>query len=490
MRSVRVGREGLVVGVVVFALTHAGSVPVVAEDSDSGATGEARPAQGCCEQQPLEVQHWTREDGLTVVLVERHDGLVTFDLMFRSGAMQDPPDRLGLAHLTARLAEFGTAELERAAFDDRLADLGARLEVTSDESSTVLLGRALESGARELFGLMIATVREPNTRQEAFEKARRAVIAELEFDRDNDPLTARRMFALHEFGSHPFGRWPQGSPTSVSRIRAQDVARFRARHWVPANAILSVGGAMTRAELEALLAEVWPVQAGVDAPAVAEQDASRISHDGRRVLLVDRPERTQNPIVVGQRVVAPSAATWPVVEVASAVLGGNFSSRLSRDVRAERGLTYSIGTELWRSPSTASLVVATFAEPERALEVIELVFAHLERLVSDGVSAEELEAAVSYVAGEFELSVDTPQRLAAEAGRFVHLGLAAEGVAAHGERLRRLTLEEVNGTLREVLRPHALSVAMVCTASLYRGHAGRLAGVSSVEVVSYTDGAR
>ena len=111
--------------------------------------GEPEPA---FEDPAMMAKVWGRNWGLDndvgrlrTVLVSRPGGLVTFELVVRSGAAADPPDRSGVAYLSAQLLRYGTEEIDHFGLFDRLDDLGGHLRVDVDVSSTTLRGQFMMS---------------------------------------------------------------------------------------------------------------------------------------------------------------------------------------------------------------------------------------------------------------------------------------------------------------------------------------------------------
>lgn len=441
------------------------------------AYGEDTPAG-------IEIESWENPSGTKFILVERAGDAVTFDLVIRSGSADDPPDRAGLARLSAELLMFGHEGLSKLELEDRLADLGAVLRVDVDQTATGITLEVLPESVDGAIALLAELIQTHSVDAQRLARTRRELISQIELDRENDSLTARKKFASFVYQGHPYGKSIEGTPKSLKAIKPKDIERFRETHYVQANFILAVSGGVTRAALEAALAEHLPPDDS-EAPARAHRDMPR--RDGRRVLLIDKADRTQNQIFVGQTSIAPSDPRWPALRVLSTILGGNFSSRLSRDLRKKKGWTYTITTSEWRDPDVSAFFVWTFTAPDRAVDSIQLILDHLERIVADGVSSEEVEAAREYVASNYALYLDTPSGLAREAARMIHVGKDPTRIEAFKHDVRALSVEDVNKAARTLLHPDKVAIVMLCTAEHFSRQFLDLPGLSSVIIAPYDE---
>jgi len=168
---------------------------------------------------------------------------------------------------------------------------------------------------------------------------------------------------------------------------------------------------------DAMLAEVERAFAGVatgGAPLAREVPPP----PGRGVAVTDDTEQVH--IVLGGRGLSRVDDRREALDVVNHVLGGGLSSRLFEEIRERRGLAYAVysGVSCYADSGAFQLYAGT--QPEHADEVQQLMRTELDRLVGDGVSDEELEIAVGYLTGAFELGLeDTGARMARTGGQLI-----------------------------------------------------------------------
>ena len=138
-------------------------------------------------------------------------------------------------------------------------------------------------------------------------------------------------------------------------------------------------------------------RAGTSPPVVAA--APRVT--GRRVLLVDKPDATQTYFWfgnVGASRIDPARTAQSVVNT---VFGGRYTSMLNVELRANSGLTYGANSGFDRATQPGAFSVMSYTETEKTVDAVDLALATLDRLHRDGLDAQTLASAHSYLLGQF-----------------------------------------------------------------------------------------
>ena len=200
------------------------------------------------------------------MLVEFHDlPLVDFNLMIKTGGAANPPDRAGLADLTAHMLDEGTKTRSALAIADQVASLGATLSTGSTwDSSNVSLSTLSKNldAALEVFADVVVN---PAFDPKEFERVRDNLLTAITRRKDSPPTVANLAFTRLLFGQkHPYG-WPMaGVEASIKKVTPGDLRAFYDKYYRPNNAALLVAGDTTekalRAKLEAAFAK-WPPRA-------------------------------------------------------------------------------------------------------------------------------------------------------------------------------------------------------------------------------------
>jgi len=425
---------------------------------------------------------WQEPSGMQVVFFGVGADVVSFQVLWHSGAMDDPPDRAGLAMVAAEHLVRCTAQMDRLAFEDRLGDLGARVELQVGESATLLRVEVLAEHAEAMLVLLGEMVDAPCEDEAVLA----ALFTELDgreaFRLDDDQRLARTLLASFAFGAHPYGRDPLARSESRQRIRMADVARYRDAHLHMSNAVLAVSGPVDAALL-VRLRETWQQFRVGERPVRAQRALPRAR--GTRLLLVDKANRSQHQVLVGLLLPPPTAENGPAFELVRVVLGGTFSSRLVRELRSERGWTYMVRAERWRYPESALLLLQTFVAPDRSVQTLGQMLHHLNDLGLHGMREGEFEAAQRYFVENWWLRFERPVDVALEAARFLHYGLSPEALQQVPERVAALEKGEVDAAFRSLVTEGDLSLLVLCSAALFESAFLRMPGLRSLAIVPY-----
>jgi zinc protease len=385
-------------------------------------------------------------NGLEVVVAQRAGvPLAAVRLVLRGGASLDPPGRCGLAHLVALVARRGTRRRTGPEIDLAIESLGGEMGAGVDEDATYFgLSAPVEVLPRCLDVLAdVATA--PTFPAPEVQRLRRREIAALAHDLDEPALVADRALLQAAYGDHPYGHPPEGRVRDLSAARRSDVAAFHARRYGPRGALLVVVGSVDAAEVLALVRRrfgPWRAEAGGAAPLAAPAPPRR------SVVVVDKPDVTQVQVRIASGGFARRSPDYFPGIVASALLGGGFTSRLMEAIRVNRGLSYGVRSRFLTSGAGGIFLVSTFTKVETTAEIVDVALEETARFCDEGPREEELERTRSYLCGLFPLSLETHDQLAEKLADLALYGLPDDEVSAFRERVRAVGAEAARDVAR------------------------------------------
>ena len=431
------------------------------------------------------IQRWVHPTGATVILIERHDfPYATFDVTLRTGALWDPAGKAGLANFTAELMARGAGARDRAAIDSAFDRLGADLEIVAGQTGLSLEGDALARTLNDVVEILGDVVQRPTFEPGEFDKLKREIESDILRIRDNDQTLNRRFFKRYLYGAHPYGRPADGTVAGTRAITLDDVRAFYKAHFVARNVIVALSGDVTRAQAEAIVdRRVGALPRDQEAPGVTLPGLP--TPTGRQVLLVDKPDRTQNQILLGHLSPDATSPDHYALEVANTIFGGTFTARLNHQVRDVRGLSYGAYSTLSSDLYAGSFSMWTFPSSQDGLKTVELLIELFEGLLAAPLTDEEVAFAREYRAGAFAFDIDTPAKLATEAVRAELEGRPADYLSTYVARINAVTTAQVNKAVQAHLDPRNFLLVMLCTAAGFEGAMKALPGVTTVKVVPY-----
>jgi predicted Zn-dependent peptidase len=145
---------------------------------------------------------------------------------------------------------------------------------------------------------------------------------------------------------HPYGVPFTGSGTAagVTAATRDDLVAFH-RRWIrPDNGRVFVVGDVTMAEIRPLLEKSIGTWRAPSEPKGSKAFRT-VQPSAGRVILIDRPGSPQSLILAGHPLQTRGRDNPVALYTANDILGGNFTSRLNRDLRETKGWAYGVGTQ-------------------------------------------------------------------------------------------------------------------------------------------------
>jgi zinc protease len=421
----------------------------------------------------------------SVVLTERSRALpvVGVGVSLRKGTLHDPEDKAGITVLTARALRMGPKGLSSRALEDRLDGIGGQLGISASQSYVHVGGVVVAKNVEPFVKLIADVLLRPGLRPADVRQVKHEMLTDLEALTDDDRTLCFRHFRRLAFGDHRHGRPRGGSRASVAKLGLADVSAQHRRMLDANDMVLGVWGDFEPTALRTLLDRRFgrvPTRAGA-ALALPEPLLAR----GRRVLIVDKPERTQCQIAIGTFGTSAHDRDHVALVVANTAFGGLFSSRLNDEVRVRRGLSYGASSSFTLSRGRDLWAMHTAPAAKDALRCIELQLSLYERWVERGLSATELAAAKRYLHKSHAFEIDTSAKRLDQRLDIELLDFPKNHHSGFLKKLATVTRQEVADALQRRLSTRDLVLTVVGVASELAPKLERLPGVSSVEVVPF-----
>ncbi len=430
------------------------------------------------------VQRWEHPSGATIFLLERHDvPYLNFEVSLQTGSLWDPEGREGLAAVSGELMTRGAGSRSRKALEEELDFLGADIDASIAPSSLSWSGDFLSRNKEKTLALFADIFTSPLLLQEELDRLKREKESDILQIRDTDRELNQRFFDRYLWGDHPYGRPSDGTRKGISKIERVDVQQFYRKHVVASNMILGFAGDITREELDTLL-EGWLAKMPRGTAPPLKLPALP-SLQGRQVLLVDKPERTQNQLLLGHLAPVITHKDRDALEVIDTIFGGTFTARLNSEVRDKRGLSYGAYSYLDADHYAGTFSLWTFPAAEDGMKTISLVLDLLETLRREPLTQEEVTFAKKYLVNSFAFRLDSPEKILEEVIEAEIEGRGLEDLDTYVARMDAVTLAQVQSAVERHISPENLLLVMLCTAARFEESVRALPHVTTVKIVAH-----
>jgi predicted Zn-dependent peptidase len=402
---------------------------------------------------------FTLPGGLRVLVAPLpHTHSVSIGCFVGAGSGHEDSANSGIAHFIEHMLFKGSESRPTPKqISDAIEGVGGILDAYTSFDTTACYAKVADIHFERALDVLADMVLRPRFDPADVEKERRVIAEEL---RETEDLPAELVHLLLDqqmWGDQPLGRDIAGSPQSLAGFsHAQVVAHWRA-HYTQQNTVISIAGNVEPQRAAALVAQAFaPMPTGRALPCLPSLPCI----PGPKLVLRPEPSE-QGAFCLGLPGVAFGDPDRRAMQVFDTVLGGGMSSRLFQEIREERGLAYTIGSDHSEYHDAGKWVVYGGVEPGKLAECVATIMTELRRARAEGISADELAQVKEQVKGGILLALEDTWSVASRNGthalRYGQV-IPIEQVVAG---IEAVTQADVLRVARRVLREHGLHLAVI-----------------------------
>ncbi len=424
-------------------------------------------------------------NGLTVVHAHVPGrALLAAQLLLRGGGWTEPGDRAGVTVLTGRAMPEGTRKRDANAFIEAAERLGAEIHADATWETLSASVEVPKSRFGQALALLAEMVSEPAFPGEEVERLRDERLNDLMQAWSDPRRRSERVFPETIFTPQtPYSRPLGGVRESVSRLDRDAVVERHGQMLTAANATLVVAGDLTGIDLARLAEESLGGFGGGSAPSTAAPGPA-VGRDGRRIVLVDKPDAPQSELRLGHIGVARHTADFHSLSVLNAILGGTFGSRLNRVIREELGYSYGIHSTFDMRGHAGPFVIRTAVETAVTVPAILETMRIVRDFCEAEVESDELNAARDYLVGVFPLRFESAGQVASALGGLIVFDLPDDELDRYRPAVGAVSGPDILNSASRHIRPDEMSIVVVGDAKQVEAPL-RDAGLGDVELVPY-----
>jgi len=412
-----------------------------------------------------EFETWTLDNGLRVVYVGHHEQpAVNVRLLLRAGASSDPSDKLGVAALVGQLLDQGTTTRTAPEIAGVIDNVGGALVAGASGELSFVDVLVMKDSFDLGLDMLADVTRRPAFAPQEIERQRQQVLSSLQVSYDDPAYVATVVFNRLVYGFHPYGMPSSGTPESVRAITRDDLVAFHRMYYLPNNAVIAVVGDVSAEEafqgVERALGD-WE-RGELPAPRVEDAPAPT-----RRLVVIDRPGAVQTTVRAGHVALPRADPDFLAFDLAIKILGGEGGNRLGNVLRSQRSLTYAASADLAGRQLSGDFMAKTDTRSVATAEALRLTVDEISRMRRERVHPRELQGAQDYLAGNFPITIETPNAIATQVLEAILFGLDLDELERYPQRINRVTVADIQRVAEKHLRPASLSIVLVGDASTF-----------------------
>ncbi len=398
-------------------------------------------------------------NGLEVWMVQQNElPIVSMNLVLKTGTTNEPDDRTGVAGFTTSLIDDGTKTRSAVEIANQLQAIGANMNAGGGWDSTNVTLQTLTKNLDKALEIYSDVITNPTFPAAEFESLRDRSLVGLRQQKANPNAIANVAYNKVLYGNHPYGR--DNTEATIKAITRDDLVRYYDSTFKPNNGVLIVAGnydkAALRSKLEAAFGGWKPGDVSLKSlPATKQLDKTGI-------YLVDRPNSAQSVVSIGQVGIDRMNPDYFPVVLMNSILGGAITSRISMNLREDKGYTYGAnsGIQYRRGPGPfrAGGDMQTAVTKESIMELMKEING-----IRGGIpiTQKELDYNKQSLIRRYPAGFETVGAISNQLANLVVYNLPDSYFNDYISKVNAVTLDDVNRAAKQYLDPSKMAIVIV-----------------------------
>ncbi len=393
-----------------------------------------------------------------IVLTERMEHLrsVAMGVWIKSGSRCESAEINGISHFVEHMVFKGTRSRSAQHIAREMDSIGGNLDAFTGKETICFNVKSLAEHVPIALDVLSDLVLNPTFASSDIERERGVILEEIKIDEDNPDVLVHELFTQNFWKDHPLGKPILGTTATVGKLDQEKLFDYHGGRFLAGNMVFSAAGNLDHDQFVAAVTEKFSALKLGEAG--QEEQAPLAS---ARVVLRNKKALEQVQICLGVPSPSITDGNRYVTLILNTVLGGGMSSRLFQTIREERGMVYSIYSDLnpYRDAGTLCIYAGTSAG--KALEVVDLILLELRKLKDAPLTLEELTRAKDQVKGNILMGMESSNSRMANLARqemyFQQFFTVDEIIA----RIDTVDAEQVQSMAQKLFDPERIAVTLL-----------------------------
>lgn len=324
---------------------------------------------------------------------------VTIEVVVKTGAIHEAANEKWLARFTGKMMEEGSTQTSFAKLSQKVAAMGGRISISVGMETITIGGNVLSDYAPEYIRLLAELITAPAFPEASADRIKNGLKRDLSVSKSQPSALASERFFTMLYKDHPYGN-KMATDEMLDSYTGQKAKEFYTANFGAQRSAIYVAGNYNAAKVgQAIKAGFSNWTKG---PAVSYPPAKASVSD--EIAVIDRPKAAQTVVFLGIPVVDPTSSDYTKLEVTNSLLGGSFGSRITTNIREDKGYTYSPYSAIQYRQKNGVWYEKADITSESTGDALKEIAHEIRKLQAEMPSAEELKGIQNYEAGSFVLT--------------------------------------------------------------------------------------
>lgn len=381
---------------------------------------------------------------------------VAMQAIVRAGSLNEKAGQRWISDAVATMLKEGTATRSAEQIARETAEMGGGIFTSASNDKTTIGGEVLSEFDAGFLTLLSDVVMNPKFAAEDLEKFRANKIRELTVSRAQPGTVAWEKFREVVYPGHPYGV-VSPSEESVKSYSLEGVKAFYNDNYGAARTHLYVVGQFDAATVKSAIDGTFGKwRKGVEPIRNVPTGAVK-----RSLTVIDRPGAPQSTIYLGMPAVSPSDADYIKFVVMDSLLGGSFGSRITANIRENKGYTYSPYSSLWNRFKTGYWYETADVTTEVTGASLKEILFEIDRLRKEPPTEAELQGIKNYLVGIYVLQNSTRAGVINQLENMNYNELDKNYLDTYVQKLTAVTPKDVQDVAGKYLNEDRMTIVVV-----------------------------
>ncbi len=331
---------------------------------------------------------FTMENGLKVIIEENHTSpVVALQVWVKTGSADERDDEAGMCHFIEHMIFKGTGKRKVGEMAKEIESLGGSINAYTSYDQTVYHITIASRYADIALDILADAVQHSVFDPAELEKEREVILEEIRMGEDDPSRKLFRQTMATAFKRHPYGRPIIGYEKTVRAITRDQMLAFFKRWYTPDRIFFVAAGDFDLQEMERKARALFK-EFKRPSERLPERLQEPEQKEIRSNLTFGNLKETYLQLAVPISFVTHEDT--PGLDVLEQILGGGETSRLVQKVKLEKGLVHSISASSYTPKDPGLFIIGATLQAENLERAVGEILKEVNRLIQEGVTAEEL----------------------------------------------------------------------------------------------------
>jgi len=406
------------------------------------------------------IEQWQTSNGVKTLFVAAPElPMLDVAITFDAGSGRDA-SLPGLSQLTHSMLNTGTGDLDADAIAEKFEDLGAKFgaSVSLDRSSVSFRSLSDEQLLTPALTTFIDVLTKPSFPAKDFARIKNQALIAIKDSSQRPGDMASRAFYKAIYNDHPYARPSIGYKDSIESLALEDVRQFHQRYLVANNALIAIVGGIDISKAKAMAEKIATSMSQGEKPdAIPEPKRSNEVED----IYIPFPSQ-QAHVYLGHLGIQRGHPDYFTLYTGNHVLGGGgFTSRLVKEVRVKRGLSYSVYSYFFPLQQPGSFTLGLQTKTDQAQQAAEVSLQTIRKFVQEGPTEEELSLSKNNIVSGFPLRIASNRDILGYLSLIGYYQLPLDYLETFTGNIKSVTREQIRAAFGKNLQPDNLVTIIV-----------------------------